>query len=325
MAFSQLDFIFIFLPVFLLVHCILPKQYRGLWMTIASLGFYVCGTIAHPEFILILVASLFVNYFAGRGLAKNGKGKKAIFALAVLYNVAWLVVFKYLGFITTNLNELAGLKLSVPELVLPLGISFYTFQSISYLADVYKGKTEGAASILDMAVFILMFPKLTSGPIARYPELKRSIDAAPEPSLAGVNRGFLTFTLGLGMKVLLADRIGAIWTGAYNIGFDSISTPHAWLSMIAYAMQLYFDFAGYSMMAIGIGEMIGIKLPDNFDDPYLSKSVSEFWRRWHITLGAWFRDYIYIPLGGNREGLPRTILNLFVVWLLTGLWHGASW
>ncbi len=325
MAFSQLDFIFIFLPVFLLIHCILPKQYRGLWMTIASLAFYVCGTLAHPEFILLLVASLFVNYFAGRGIAKNGKRKKAILALAVLYNIAWLIVFKYLGFITTNLNELAGLKLSVPELMLPLGISFYTFQSISYLADVYKGKTEGAASVLDMAVFILMFPKLTSGPIARYPELKRSIDAFPEPSLAGVNRGFLTFTLGLGMKVLLADRIGAIWTGAYNIGFDSISTPHAWLSMIAYAMQLYFDFAGYSMMAIGIGEMIGIKLPDNFNDPYLSKSVSEFWRRWHITLGAWFRDYIYIPLGGSRKGLFRTILNLLVVWLLTGLWHGASW
>ncbi len=325
MAFSQLSFIFIFLPVFLVIYCILPKQFRGLWMMIASLGFYFYGTMSHPEFILLLVLSVVINYLAGRFISGERRGRKAVFVLAVIYNFSWLVVFKYLGFIISNVASVTGLKLTAPDLLLPLGISFYTFQSVSYLADVYKRKTEGAKSLLDMAVFILMFPKLTSGPIARYPELKKSWDSAPEPSLAGVNRGFLTFTLGLGMKVILADRIGTVWSGAVNIGFDSISTPLAWLAMVAYAMQLYFDFAGYSLMAVGIGEMLGFSLPENFDDPYTAKSVSEFWRRWHITLGAWFRDYIYIPLGGSRKGLARTVFNLLVVWLFTGLWHGASW
>jgi alginate O-acetyltransferase complex protein AlgI len=255
--------------------------------------------------------------------------RKIWLAIALSYNIGMLVFFKYINFILENINVLRGTffdggAFPLPELGLPLGISFYTFQAVSYVVDAYKSQGKNNSSLLQFAAYLTMFPKLVSGPIVSYGDMEEQLTDR-KFSFFKFEKGLKLFTVGLGMKVLLANRLGILWNDIQTIGFESISTPLAWLGSVGYSLQLYFDFQGYSLMAIGVGRMLGFHLPDNFNHPYMAKSMTEFWRRWHITLGMWFRQYVYIPLGGNRKGKGRLVLNLLVVWLLTGLWHGAGW
>ena len=331
MVFSSLEFIFIFLPLFLIIYYTLPSKFKNLCLLIGSLVFYSYGTMDNPLYILLLIISLAINYILGINMKHFSKYKKLWLLTGLIYNFAWLLVFKYANFIFASINEitmtvwpLSSKTLPMWNLILPLGISFYTFQIVSYIIDVYKEKIEAETSIVNLAAYHLMFPKLISGPIVRYSDIKEKLSSRIY-TLDMVNEGLKTFTLGLGFKVLLANQIGNLWSDLLAIGYESISTPLAWMGILSFSLQLYFDFYGYSLMAIGIGNILGFDLPKNFDYPYLSTSMTEFWRKWHITLGKWFRDYVYIPLGGNRKGKYKTIRNLLLVWLFTGLWHGASW
>lgn len=330
MVFSSLQFIFIFLPVFLAVYFVISNEWKNAWIFAASMVFYGVGTIAKPQYILLLFLSVIVNFLIGKILsARHGKKHKIIFLIGILYNLAWLCMFKYSDFIIENIAAFAKMQGStnLPQpwnLIMPLGISFYTFKNISYLTDVYQKKIEAETSFVNYGVYLTMFPQLISGPIERYSQMQERLTHR-HISFAGLDAGLKQFTIGLGLKMLLADRIGSCWNDIQTIGFDSISAPVAWMGIFAYSFQLYFDFYGYTLMATGIGTMMGFKTPDNFSHPYESLSMTEFWRRWHMTLGSWFRDYVYIPLGGNRKAVPRVYLNLFIVWLLTGIWHGAGW
>ncbi|WP_347463496.1 MBOAT family O-acyltransferase [Clostridium sp. KNHs205] len=248
---------------------------------------------------------------------------------ALLFNFGILFFFKYINFAIENINVplralTHGTGIASLQLGLPLGISFYTFQAVSYVIDIYRGDCKENHNLFRFATYLVMFPKLVSGPIAAYGDMVEQLEER-RYGLFKFEKGLKLFVVGLGMKVLIANRIGILWNDIQTIGFESISTPLAWLGSFGYSLQLYFDFQGYSLMAIGIGRMLGFHLPENFNHPYMSKSMTEFWRRWHMTLGAWFRNYVYIPLGGNRRGTGRLALNMLVVWLLTGLWHGASW
>ena len=305
MVFSSLEFIFVFLPIFIIIYYISPDRFKNYWLLIASLGFYLYGTRDEPLRILLLLSSIIINYLLGLAIGKLQKEKKLLLILGLAYNLSLLSIFKY-----TNL-------------LLPIGISFFTFQLISYLVDVYKGRIKPEKSFINLATYVSMFPKLTSGPLVSYNKINKQLKERKH-SLKRFDNGLKTFTLGLGLKVLLANQIGNIWTDISAIGYESISTPLAWMGIIGFSLQIYFDFYGYSLIAIGLGEMIGFHLPDNFNYPYLSLTMTDFWRRWHITLGAWFRDYVYIPLGGNRKGSFKTTRNLLAVWLLTGMWHGSS-
>ena len=245
------------------------------------------------------------------------------------YDLGWLILFKYLGFLIENLNALFGamhvkVQLETWNLILPIGISFYTFQIISYLVDVYRRETKAEKSLISLGTYLCMFPQLIAGPIVNYHLIQEQLHKRKH-SMEKVEDGLKVFALGLAYKVLLANRVGHLWTEVTAIGYESISTPLAWMSIVAYSLQLYFDFYGYSLMAIGLGRMMGFDFPQNFNNPYMAVSMTDFWRRWHMTLGGWFREYVYIPLGGNRGGFAKTVRNMFVVWLLTGLWHGASW
>lgn len=328
MVFSTIEFLFQFLPLFLLGYYLTPTKYRNITLIIGSLIFYAIGS---GWYTLLLLLSLFVNYglsrFFSGSHSRDPQRSKQFFIIGLVYNFGMLVFFKYTNFLIENLNTLLSVfHVVIPEvnLVMPLGISFYTFQITSYLIDVYTGKIKPARNILDLGTYMCMFPQLISGPICCYSEI------APQLRNRHVNvrlleEGMETFVLGLGAKTLLANPMGGLWNNLTVIGFDSISTPYAWLGAFAYSFQIYFDFSGYSMMAIGVGKMLGFDLPQNFNLPYMSGSASEFWRRWHITLGRWFRNYIYIPLGGNRQGKWKTMRNMLAVWAFTGLWHGASW
>ena len=234
-----------------------------------------------------------------------------------------LFVFKYYNFITVNVNNIFKSNIPLSSMTLPLGISFYTFQTLSYTIDVYKGRIRPEKNIINFAAFVTMFPQLIAGPIVKYTDIREKL-ISRKHNWSLVEEGVEDFIIGLGKKVLLANNFGMLWEEAQSIGFANISTPMAWLSLLAFSLQIYYDFSGYSTMAIGLGKMLGFVFPKNFNYPYISKSISEFWRRWHITLGSWFKEYIYIPLGGNRKGKKRTFLNLLIVWFLTGLWHGAE-
>ena len=331
MVFSSIEFIFIFLPIFFLVYYLLPFRGKNLWLFIASLAFYSYGVLDEPRYILLLIISIVLNYFFGLAISRSEQRKSLWLAAGLAYNFAWLFLFKYSDFIFANINAFfgrffpdLGFELPLANWILPIGISFYTFQICSYIIDVYKQKVPAEKSVLDLGVYICMFPQLIAGPIVTYSSVAKQLHKRKH-TLALAESGLKEFIIGLGLKVLLANQIANLWNNAANIGYESISTPLAWMSIFAYTFQIYFDFYGYSLMAIGLGRMMGFKLPKNFDYPYISTSMTEFWRRWHITLGSWFREYVYIPLGGNRKGTARTIFNLFVVWLLTGIWHGASW
>lgn len=323
MVFSSLEFLFIFLPIFLILYFPTNRKYKNILLFLFSLIFYAYGSIKEPLFILLILGSVIVNYFLGIKIEKSSSKKFLI--LGLIYNFGWLFLFKYYGFFSLQLNALIGKEL-LPnlEFILPIGISFYTFQTVSYLIDVYRKDTKAEQSFIKFGTYITMFPQLIAGPIITYRGIRRELDNRK----AGMNNfyiGLKYFIIGLGYKVLLANRIGSLWTDIQGIGFESISTPLAYLGVIAFSLQIYFDFYGYSLMALGLGKMLGFTIPMNFDYPYLSRSLTEFWRRWHITLSSWFKQYVYIPLGGNRHGILKTIRNLLIVWILTGLWHGASW
>lgn len=309
MVFSSFEFLFRFLPVFLVIYYVTPRKWKNLVLFAASIGFY---TVGEAEYVLLLLASVLVNYFFGRVMYRTleeGRGKKQLLLLlaALGYDFGMLFFYKYSGRADR----------------LPLGISFYTFQSAAYIIDVYRGGIPAEKSLVKFGTYLTMFPQLVAGPIINYSEVRLKLNRRVV-TLQQFEDGLKLLVIGLASKVIIADRIGMLWNNIRGIGFESISTTLAWMGAFAYSIQLYFDFLGYSLMAMGLGAMLGFEIPRNFFHPYISKSVSEFWRRWHITLGRWFRDYVYIPLGGNRKGKRRTMCNLLAVWALTALWHGAS-
>lgn len=322
MLFSSVEFLFRFLPVFMLIYLLIPGKYRNLVLLSGSLFFYGAG---EPYYVLLLILSILINFGAGKLiLEKEKKTAKTVLILSLIYNFGMLFAFKYWDFTAGIFNQIfAGEMIPLLSLSLPLGISFYTFQIASYLFDCYRGKLKEKADFVSFAAYVTMFPQLIAGPIVKYGEVaERMKERKIRPKT--VESGFKLFSIGLGLKVLLANQIGTLWNALMTAGAGNLSVTAAWMGAFAYSFQIYFDFWGYSLMAKGLGKMLGFRIPRNFNNPYASKSVSEFWRRWHITLGRWFREYLYIPLGGNRKGFFRTVLNLFIVWALTGLWHGAS-
>lgn len=329
MVFSSLHFLFIFLPIFLIIYYLIQERYRNGLLLIASLIFYAAGD---PSYLILIVLSVIVNYILARCIERIRHvpiRKKICFIIALCYNFSMLLFFKYTDFFIENINAYLHYQGSTQsyallKLALPLGISFYTFQIVSYIIDVYQGCIKAERSLIDLGAYICMFPQLIAGPIVVYTDVHRDLKRRTV-TIANLDSGFKTFIVGLGFKVILANRIGILWNDVCTIGFESLSTPLAWLGAFAYSMQLYFDFCGYSLMAIGLGEMLGFTFPANFNHPYIARSVTDFWHRWHMTLGGWFREYVYIPLGGNRRGKLRMFFNLFIVWFLVGFWHGASW
>lgn len=322
MLFSSVEFLFRFLPVFMLLYLFIPEKYRNIVLLSGSLLFYAAG---EPYYVLLLILSILINYGAGKLiLDKEKKTAKNVLILSLIYNFGMLFIFKYWDFAAGILNRLsAGETIPVLSLSLPLGISFYTFQIVSYLFDCYRGKWKEKTDFVSFAAYVTMFPQLVAGPIVKYEEVAERMKER-KIRAKSVESGLKLFSIGLGLKVLLANQIGTLWNTLMSAGPGNLSAAAAWMGAFAYSFQIYFDFWGYSLMAKGLGKMLGFRIPRNFNDPYTSRSVSEFWRRWHITLGRWFREYLYIPLGGNRKGFFRTMFNLFVVWSLTGLWHGAS-
>ena len=327
MVFSSMIFLCVFLPIVWIVYMLLPKQLRNLWLLLASLFFYAWG---EPRYILIMLFSTVFDYFNGRAIEyadKTGRHDtlgRAVLVLSVAGNLGILCFFKYTDFAIGTLNRVAGTQLGLLQLALPIGISFYTFQTMSYTIDVYRRETAAQHDIISFGMYVCLFPQLIAGPIVRYKDVQKEVDAR-ETTASGATHGLQRFLLGLAKKVLLANQIGVLWDYIKGLGSADMSIALAWLGALAFTFQIYFDFSGYSDMAIGLGEMFGFHFPENFDHPYESKSITEFWRRWHMTLGTWFREYLYIPLGGNRKGLGRQIFNLLIVWFLTGLWHGAGW
>ena len=326
MVFSSLVFMFIYLPAVIAVYYISPLRWRNLWLFIVNLVFYGWG---EPVYILLMLLSIVINYVSGLivGANRETNNKRAKTALIVntVVNLALLMFFKYYDFIAENLSLIPGLGFIRPlGITLPIGISFYTFQTMSYPIDVYRGDTGSQRSYIKFGTYVALFPQLIAGPIVRYKDVADQLDQR-DTNVDKFAEGIRRFIVGLGKKVLLANNIGMLWDSFYATPIPELSTAGAWLGIIAYTFQIYFDFAGYSDMAIGLGKMLGFEFLENFDYPYISKSITEFWRRWHISLSSWFRDYVYIPLGGNRKGLARQFINILTVWALTGIWHGASW
>lgn len=330
MLFSSTTFLFIFLPVILAVYFVCPKRFRNLVLLIGSLLFYAWG---EPRYILVMLATILVNYILALVCAsckEKGKetGAKAAVIGTVVFSIGMLAFFKYSNFFLSNINgsigKMAGFSIPLLKIALPLGISFYTFQTLSYTIDVYRGKVKPQRNILNLATYVCLFPQLIAGPIVRYETVAGELEQRQE-SFDLFGSGVRRFVTGLGKKVLLANTAGSIFQMIGDMGDSQLSVALYWMASIAYTFQIYFDFSGYSDMAIGLGRMFGFQFLENFDYPYSSKSITEFWRRWHRSLSSWFRDYIYIPLGGNRKSSGRTFVNLFIVWFLTGFWHGASW
>lgn len=332
MLFSSLTFLLAFLPITFLLY-FLPVsrknkateiKKKNLVLCLASLVFYAWG---EPVYIVLMLLSIYFNFTVGKDIGnnfENEKKKKALLVFAVVYNLLALGFFKYGGFVIQNINSIFGAGIEYEGLALPIGISFYTFQALSYVIDVYRGKVQPQRSLLSFALYISMFPQLIAGPIVQYSDVCNQLERR-KINLSRFAVGVLYFARGLGKKVIFANTLGAVYTEITKADISALPAFTAWFGIICYTMQIYFDFSGYSDMAVGLGKMMGFDFVANFNFPYLSKSITEFWRRWHISLGAWFRDYVYIPLGGNRKGNLRTIFNLAVVWTLTGLWHGASW
>ena len=325
MAFNDLSFVFIFFPIALLLHKLIPTiTGKNIVLLVLSLLFFAWGSW---EYVPLMVLLILFNYFSGLQMAaqkenENEAGAKRTLISSVIMNLLLLGFFKYWGFVIENVNGLLGTSLAVRQLSMPLGVSFFTFSILSYLFDVYRDKAEAPKNILEFSLFVTFFPKLVSGPIVQYAAMAQQLK---ERRLSSVKfgRGIRLFLIGLAKKVLLSNTIGTTFYALTAL--EEVSVASAWLGAVSYALMLYFDFSGYSDMAIGLGAMFGFDFDANFDYPYMSSSVSEFWRRWHISLGAWFRDYIYIPLGGSRVSTSKHIRNLLVVWCLTGVWHGASW
>ena len=337
MVFSTIIFLFRFLPITLALYYLAPAKLKNTVLFVCSLVFYCWGEV---RFFPVMLALILINYLCGLGLeafdAKPGV-RKVLLLVALAASLGMLFYFKYANFVLRSANALLGTAFAEIQGIgtLPLGISFYTFQTLSYSIDVYRRDVKAERNIIDFGAYVVMFPQLIAGPIVKYRDVSNQLHVYRHRySLQQIEEGMTLFTFGLAKKVLLADAIGALWTDIIGVadspsttfvGLANASTPLVWLGVIAYSLQLYFDFSGYSMMAIGMGKMLGFDFPQNFNFPYISRSITEFWRRWHMTLSGWFREYVYIPLGGNRKGLKRQIFNLFVVELLTGIWHGANW
>ena len=324
MSFTTIEFMFRFLPIFLIVYYVVPTRYKNMILLIGSFVFYAWG---QHFYLLLLMLSIVVNYTFGRLIGERRAQRKPLLILGLIYNFGLLVFFKYTNFFIENINALlTATHVQIPTIsvVMPLGISFYTFQVVSYLVDVYRGEQRPVKNIINLGVYIAMFPQVTSGPIGLYSELEPTL-LRRHCSVLNLESGLKTFIIGMGAKMLLANPMGTLWAGMSRYGYETLSCPYAWLGAFGYSFQLYFDFAGYSLMAMGLGQMLGLYVPRNFDHPYISGSMAEFWRRWHMTLGRWFKKYLYFPLGGSRCSFAKTIRNTFVVWAFTGLWHGASW
>ena len=326
MVFSSILFMFIYLPIVIGVYYIVPLKWRNPWLFFSNLVFYGWG---EPVYILLMLFSMVFNYISGMYVAKyretDHKKAKTILVFVIIVNLAMLAFFKYYNLFANTLNIIPGLDFIRPiSLALPIGISFYTFQKMSYSIDIYRGDCDAQKSFISFGTFVSLFPQLIAGPIVRYKDIASQLDfraKSAEQFASGVRR----FTIGLAKKVLIANNIGKLWDTYSAMASTDLSFVGSWLGIIAFSLQIYFDFSGYSDMAIGLGRMIGFEFLENFNYPYISKSVTEFWRRWHISLGTWFRDYVYIPLGGNRKGKYRQLLNITIVWALTGFWHGANW
>lgn len=308
MVFSSLEFLFIFLPIFYILYATAPGRLKNAIIVLGSIAFYAYGSLEMPEYILFFVLSILFNFSVGKCLGFGKIRDGILMCIALIFNLVPLIWF----------------KVHIDTIILPVGISFFTFQNMSYVFDVKRGRVEKEGSLWNYAAYISLFPQLIAGPIVTYRQVKDRLNKR-RVSPRRMYHGISLFIIGLGFKVLIANRIGNLWFNIESIGFQSISTPLAWMGIIAFSLQIYFDFYGYSLMAIGLGATMGFRFPQNFDNPYLSVTMAEFYRKWHMTLGSWFREYLYIPLGGNRKGTARTIFNLFVVWLMTGLWHGINW
>ena len=318
MVFSSITFLYFFLPAVLLIYYISPKKIKNIVLLLSGLFFYAWG---EPVYVVIMIFSSFIDYAAGLIIDKyddNQKKRTAALLVSLIINLGLLGVFKYSGFF-------AGIfGIEIKQLPLPIGISFYTFQSMSYTIDMYMRKIKVQRSFLNFATYVSLFPQIVAGPIVRYEDVQNEIDSR-KTNIFLLGEGAGIFVRGLSKKVLLANNIGLLWTEIKGMEYSELSAATAWIGILAFTFQIYYDFSGYSDMAVGLGKMLGFNVPENFDHPYISRSVSEFWRRWHITLGSWFKSYVYIPLGGNRCGKLKTLRNTLIVWGLTGFWHGASW
>jgi len=330
MLFSTSTFLFLFLPLVIFIYFVLmrTRRMKNMFLLLASLIFYAYG---EPKFVLIMMLSIIVNYIFGLiinhfNIKKNKRISKLYLTLDVIFNIVIIFMYKYLIFVLENINIIFSSNIKIPNILLPIGISFFTFQILSYVIDVYREKVEVQKNIFNLGLYIALFPQLIAGPIVRYETVKEQIKERNE-NIDGFAYGIKRFIYGLGKKVIISNTMAVIadYTFSQTINIDNVSTALVWLSAIAYALQIYYDFSGYSDMAIGLGRMFGFTFEENFNYPYVSKSISEFWRRWHISLGTWFKDYVYIPLGGSRCSKKRVLLNLAIVWILTGFWHGANW
>ena len=322
MVFSGIEFLYYFLPAVMLIYFLAPKRLKNLMLFVSGLGFYAWG---EPVYVIVMVISTAVDYTAGILMSKteDERKRRACLISSVVINLGLLFTFKYSSFAVDTFNGIFRTAIPSPNLPLPIGISFFTFQSMSYTIDLYRRKITVQRSFINFAAYVTCFPQIVAGPIVKYQDIAAELDDR-RVSISDMSDGVSVFIVGLAKKVLLANNIGIFWSRVKEMDYSTLPALTAWQGIIAFTFQIYFDFSGYSDMAIGLGRMLGFTYPKNFDLPYLSKSVSQFWRRWHITLGSWFRDYVYIPLGGSRAGKWKTVRNLAIVWLLTGLWHGAS-
>ena len=326
MLFSSITFLYMFLPAVLLLYFITPRKLKNTVLLLVSLVFYGWG---EPKYIFVMAASIIVGYVSGLLTGyyrEKGKLKAAKLAviLSVTVNLGILIFFKYSNFFISNISRIGGFTAKLLDVTLPLGISFYTFQILSYSVDVYRGEVKSQKNIIDLAAYITLFPQLIAGPIVRYSTIEKQLKDRKETADLFAS-GVMRFVVGLGKKVLIANTVGEIYEVLMAVPDGRATVFMYWLASFAYSFQIYYDFSGYSDMAIGLGRMFGFRFLENFEHPYISTSITEFWRRWHISLSSWFRDYVYIPLGGNRKGKGRMFLNIFIVWLLTGFWHGAEW
>ncbi len=319
MLFSSIPFLFYFLPCVLLLYAVSPKKLKNFTLLVCSLVFYAWG---EPRLVILMLLTVFSGYLLGLLTEKFNKYKKLFMVLSVVLSLGFLGYYKYVDFFIENINAVTNLSIPLLNVALPIGISFYTFQLLSYNIDVYRGEVPAQKNFINLAAYISLFPQLIAGPIVRYSDVAKQLNKRTH-SLEKVSIGVRRFVFGLSKKILIANTLGEICE-IFKISNDK-SVMYFWLYAIAFSLHIYFDFSGYSDMAIGLGKIFGFDFAENFNYPYISKSITEFWRRWHISLGSWFRDYVYIPLGGSRVGTFRMLINIFVVWMLTGFWHGAEW
>ena len=319
MLFTSISFLYYFLPALIIIYFITPKKYKNIILLIASLLFYFYG---EPKYVFLMIAEIVIAYIGAILIDKYKSQSKNILIITLFIHVFLLIIFKYTDFIIQTINDISNANIKLLNIALPIGISFYTFQIISYIIDVYNGKVKVQKNIINLATYVSLFPQLVAGPIVRYQTVEKELDDRVH-SFNNFAYGIRRFSIGLAKKVLIANALGELCTKAFVL--NETTVIFYWIFGISYMLQLYFDFSAYSDMAIGLGRIFGFNFPENFNYPYISKSITEFWRRWHISLGTWFKDYVYIPLGGNRDGKYKQIRNILIVWLLTGIWHGANW